>query len=654
MRPFHPALLALVLPAVSLAQAPATALFTGAVLYDQARQRLVVGTTSRDVWEWDGATWALSSARLPAQPFRAIYHPARKTSLWFSSSNLYEFDGHEFTDRGPIGISATGTLAIDSHRNRLVALDAVGTTFRLREWDGQAWHQGPSIPGMVVPLGLAYDAPRQRCVITTLRLTGGIGYDTMEWDGQAFTVFPMGAPFRRSIAFDPVRQQVVSFGSGVEGWNGSQWASLQIPGQLAPTQFSADPANGRLLGVVSNSSSHEFWAWDGTVWSFVQRSPHPIVNSLGFTFDANRGRAVLLHGPATSQMGHSEWDGVGWHDRVGPGTPAARQSHAQVYDPVRGETLVFGGATATGATNELWAYDGTNWTLRSTAGPSPRRNAHMAFDSIRGDVVLVGGVEANGTLASDVWRWNGTAWTLALAVNPLTSLAGPIGFDPLRDAIVMVDGFGTTYEYGSAGWVFAAPSFWTIVTNLVFDPSRGRLVGSMDTTSPRHEWTGTQWLPIPGETGVLAHDPGRGVMLNYLSTRLLVESTQPAQAEHLGAGCGGTTIGTSLTAFGRPRPGTQDLHLDLRAEATQRPALLGFGFPGPGAPIGNGCTLQLGATFGSTVWFTDAAGLWHAPFPIPNSLSLRGAVLAVQGGVLDPASPGGFGLSNGIALTVGD
>jgi hypothetical protein len=651
MRLLPLAIVALALPTLSPAQEPVAGSLNGIAVYDQARQRLVVATTTDELWEFDGATWALSSARLPGRTLRAIHHPARKKSLWFTATNLYEFDGHAFTDLGPNG-GGTGYLAIDSHRDRLVVVDSIGTALRLREWDGQAWYTAPALPGMVLPMGIAYDEPRQRCVITTLRISGGVGYDTLEWDGQAFTVFAMPAPFRRSIAFDPVRQQVVSFSAGVEGWNGSQWLSLQVPGQFAPPQFAADPANRRLLGFLSTSGGYEFWAWNGYSWSFVQKSSHPRVNTIGFTFDPARNRAVLLGGSETGQMPHFEWDGYDWLDRAGPNTPSARQNHAQVFDPVRGETLVFGGMTATGVTGELWAFDGTTWTLRSTAGPSPRRYARMAFDDIRGDVVLVGGQEANGVSASDLWRWNGSTWTLVQTVNPLTSLPGPIGFDPLRDAIVMVDGFGLTYEYGASGWVLASSTYVSAPTNIVFDAGRSRLVASMLTA--RHEWTGTQWLPIPGEAGLLTYDPTHGAMLNYQTTRLLVESTQPSLADHVGAGCGGTAIGTSLTAFGRPRTGCPNLHLDLRAEAAQRPALLGFGFPGPGTPIGNGCTLHLGSTVASALWFTDPAGLWHAPFPIPSSLALRGTVVAVQGGVLDPASPGGFGLSNALVLTVGD
>ncbi|MBM4063329.1 MAG: hypothetical protein FJ265_19855, partial [Planctomycetes bacterium] len=540
--------LALILPASSLAQSPATASFAGVSLYDAARQRLVVGTTSLDVWEWDGATWALSSARLPATPVRAIYHPVRKTSLWFSALNLYEFDGHAFADRGPAPANANVLLAVDTHRDRLVVLDAVSTTLRLREWDGQTWSTGPQVAGMVFPMGLAYDEPRQRCVATVLRISGGVFYDTMEWDGQAWTVFTMGAPVRRSVAFDPVRQQVVSFSAGVEGWTGSQWVGLPVSSTKAPLYFSADPANGRLFGVVPVSGSHEFWTWDGFAWSFVQRSPHPIVTDLGFTFDTARGRAVLLYAPgAVGQMGHVEWDGVRWHDRVDPSTPPRRANRAQVHDPLRGETLMFGGfPSGSTPTDELWGFDGTAWTLRSTGGPGPRFNAAMTFDSVRGDVVLVGGQAATGAFLTDLWRWNGAAWTLVLASNPLTSLAGPIAFDPLRDAVVMVDGFGVTFEFTGSGWVLAASGMSPPVTNLVFDFRRGRVVTTMNATPvtgiSRHEWTGAQWLPIPGAIGELAYDPGRGLMLNYMSNRLLVESSQPALAEHLGDGCGGTAI----------------------------------------------------------------------------------------------------------------
>ena len=57
---------------------------------------------------------------------------------------------------------------------------------------------------------------------------------------------------------------------------------------------------------------------------------------------------------------------------------------------------------------------------------------------------------------------------------------------------------------------------------------------------------------------------------------------------------------------------------------------------------------------GSRVWFTDQFGYLHQPLPLPATAALVGVVLRAQAAVLDPLSPGGVALTQGLALTVGE
>ena len=56
----------------------------------------------------------------------------------------------------------------------------------------------------------------------------------------------------------------------------------------------------------------------------------------------------------------------------------------------------------------------------------------------------------------------------------------------------------------------------------------------------------------------------------------------------------------------------------------------------------------------AAVWSTDASGFWHHALPLPNALALRGLAFVAQGAVIDPASPSGFALTQGLALAIGD
>ena len=51
-------------------------------------------------------------------------------------------------------------------------------------------------------------------------------------------------------------------------------------------------------------------------------------------------------------------------------------------------TVLFGGAFADDTT---WQWDGSAWTVVTTAGPSERSDHAMAYDSARGVTVLFGG-----------------------------------------------------------------------------------------------------------------------------------------------------------------------------------------------------------------------------------------------------------------------
>lgn len=111
---------------------------------------------------------------------------------------------------------------------------------------------------------------------------------------------------------------------------------------------------------------------------------------------------------------------------------------------------------------------------------------------------------------------------------------------------------------------------------------------------------------------------------------------------------------SSLSAFRRPVAGDAAFHLDVRADGGLRPAAIGFGLAPASAALPNGCTLLVGQTFHTVLWFTDPAGMVHQRVPLPGDLALRGASLFAQAAVLDPRAAGGFTMSQGLRLDLGD
>jgi hypothetical protein len=60
------------------------------------------------------------------------------------------------------------------------------------------------------------------------------------------------------------------------------------------------------------------------------------------------------------------------------------------------------------------------------------------------------------------------------------------------------------------------------------------------------------------------------------------------------------------------------------------------------------------SSVGSLLGLANGAGFASLHCAVPNDLALRGTTIHAQGAVLDAGSPGGFALTAGRAVTVGD
>ncbi|MGP8061009.1 MAG: kelch repeat-containing protein, partial [Acidimicrobiales bacterium] len=78
------------------------------------------------------------------------------------------------------------------------------------------------------------------------------------------------------------------------------------------------------------------------------------------------------------------------------------------YDSATGQTVLFGGLDANGATlADTWTYNGTTWTKQYPAtSPPARAYASMAYDAAIGQMVLFGGLDASGNTLGDTWTYN--------------------------------------------------------------------------------------------------------------------------------------------------------------------------------------------------------------------------------------------------------
>lgn len=273
-------------------------------------------------------------------------------------------------------------------------------------------------------------------------------------------------------------------------------------------------------GRVWNQRLTDTWSWSGTRWSHLSDAGPGAYRT---TYDTGRRRAVMLVNAQTW-----EWDGSGWADRAVAGPPS-RSVPAIGYDPLRGETVVFGG-TYNGSQEyaDTWVWDGVAWSLAAETGPRSRASGGMAFDEARGVLVLYGGYYHVGSYytvgLSDTWTWDGSAWTEHAVSGP-----GPVGtpgmaYDPDRGRVVLCAGEGETWEWDGSEWTQAAASAPGERSGykLVWEENLRRvvLVDGAD-SADLWAWDGGAWEAIedggpgPRTTSAMARDHSTGEIVLF-------------------------------------------------------------------------------------------------------------------------------------------
>ncbi len=284
---------------------------------------------------------------------------------------------------------------------------------------------------------MAYDSVHAQTVLFGgyTPSTNLVSQETWVWDGTSWTeLFPANVPPARTshaMAYDAGHGQVVMFGGAVGG------------------------------AAVSATIANDTWVWDGTNWTqkFPAKSPSPRLHA-AMVYDTALQRILLIGG--TDGLSHAfaqtwSWDGTNWSTLAAP--PVARSEFSAAYDPIRHQTVIFGGSNPGGYLSDTEVFDGTTWTSLSPlpSPPTPRLDDGLAFDSALGQTVLFGGAGPLNTPAyNDTWTWNGSSW---MHVTPGTSpqpgrSAHAIAYDAARSQVVVFGGLNSaggltdTWVYG--------------------------------------------------------------------------------------------------------------------------------------------------------------------------------------------------------------
>ncbi|MFO0973993.1 MAG: kelch repeat-containing protein [Phycisphaerae bacterium] len=473
-----------------------------ALAYDSQRHVTVAGNAN-ETWEWDGIAWSLRSASAPAAG-PMVFDRLRGVILMFSESQgqTWEWDGATWTLRSTTGPAPRmwSRMAYDTLRNVAVlfgggtlAGDCLSETW---EWDSstQTWNlRATEGPAARLFHSLVFDSRNGVTVLIggECRSTAVLTYDSWEWNGSEWSLRP-SPPYSLAVgrsqhaaAYDNVRDVLVVFGGEEhifwddETWelNEGTWNCLAATGpyQLEYAPWSRSELamaydsyrgvsvlfGGRVL--YTNRQSAETWEFNGNLWVARQTETLEPRSFHAMAYDSDR-RVTLMFGgyldsinADTSQL--LGWDGTTWYasalSEIAVG-PAARHSHAMVYDSARHVAVMFGGRTSGGRMGDTWELVAGGWTLKSESGPSPRQGHGMAYDSARGVTVLFGGSTAAG-LSGETWEWNGAVWTLRSSSGPSARSGLAMTYDPRRRVTVMFGGntgalSNETWEWNGTAW----------------------------------------------------------------------------------------------------------------------------------------------------------------------------------------------------------
>ena len=196
-------------------------------------------------------------------------------------------------------------------------------------------------------------------------------------------------------------------------------------------------------------------------------------------FDQARNQLVVFGGidAAGVEVPAQTWLWTNsWTQASPSASPPARFGPAMAYDAKRKVVVVFGGGIDGGGGapdlfNDTWEWNGTTWTPITTATKPPARAVGtMSFDAARGVMLLANGIVLDALmlpeLVNDLWQYDGTNWTQLAAPTPLNErVFSPLAYDTTARQSDMFGGqsfgggiFGDTWSWTGTEFVERYPA----------------------------------------------------------------------------------------------------------------------------------------------------------------------------------------------------
>jgi hypothetical protein len=454
----------------------------------------------------------------------------------------------------------------------------------------------PTSPPQLTNASAVYDHDDNTVVLFGgVEPDGTLSDNTWVWNGTTWTEYPgstFSAPPARELAamaFDPKLHQLILFGGeGANGqvlddtwaWNGASWVQQtgssvsQSPTAREGAAFALDSHGNLMLfggsGVAGSGSPPATTTTTTTTTITTTTIPAGTTSTTtGSTSPPTSGTTPSTgsstttpapSGPLTSLSDTWLWTSNGWQASPAP-SPPARSMAAVAYDPISGQTILFGGeSTAIGSRSpsylsDTWAWNGSTWSpLKASNPPVGRAGASLAADPISGGLILYGGQSGSGPVG-DTWVWNSSGWLRVKPSGTATARAGAAAaYDANSNQLVVFGGTGTGGEPLSSTAILTAqapvdlgPGSSATPTkdsqvkgksgSAVTTPSTSRVHGTSPTTvDPGSANAGVTSGPLPPATassprlrrGELVHlvgsgfSPGTPITITFHSTPTVV------------------------------------------------------------------------------------------------------------------------------------
>ncbi len=323
----------------------------------------------------------------------------------------------------------------------------------LWKFDGTnwAWLSGAMTPGQSDIYGTQG--------IASSANTPGARYETVSWSDNAGNFWLFGGQDYTSSAalyndlwkFDGTNWKWISGSqnAGSYGTRGLASPSNSPPRRISAVRWSDSKGNLWFFGGLTgdNSFGNDLWKFDGKNWTWVSGSDLP--NQLGVHGASGVASPSNVPGARHYAMGWIDsGDNLWLFGGSGFGTTASA-SDLPLAD--------------------LWKFDGSNWTwisggvgtslhygVKGISNPSNHpgiREAAVTWEDAMGNFWLFGGVGEYGR-KNDLWKFDGKNWTWVSGPNTYDGLGnlGTIGVSSVAT--------NPASRYGSSGWMDTQGNLW--------------------------------------------------------------------------------------------------------------------------------------------------------------------------------------------------